>query len=135
MTDNVVARSRMGDLEDKVGIDRLDVLQAERRKLVCRVADLRARYGSFGTFEHLRGICLATVKMKARASAVSNGIKVTEDGLKDIAHASSEYVDFITQATLDRSELTTAEIGITEIEETIRRGNSLAYAAGREMGL
>jgi len=137
MADDVVARSRLGDIEDRLGIDRLDVLLADRYKLVEKVATLRARYGNFGTFEHLRKVMLATVKMKARAESLRDpkAPKPTEGSLDDLAHSAPEYVEFVTQATLDRSELTLLEAKIEAIDATIMRANAITRFAASEARL
>ena len=130
-----MAWTSMHDIEDRLGIDRLDKLLADRYTLVERVADLRARHGAFGTWEHVRKMLLATVAMKARAMAVRDGTKVTETALADIAHASPEYAELVTQATMDRSELTLFEAKIEAIDATIMRANAITRFAASEARL
>jgi chorismate mutase len=125
----------MREVESRLGIEPIDKLLAERYALVERVADLRARHGAFGTWDHARKILLATVAMKARALAVRDGTKVTEGALEDLAHASPEYTEMVTQATLDRSELTLLEAKIEAIDATIMRANAITRFAASEARL
>jgi hypothetical protein len=53
------------ELEDKLGVDRVEELNDERRGIVEELKTLRALYGSFGTFEQLR---------KARRAKLTNEI-------------------------------------------------------------
>src|SRR3990167_8094112 len=89
MDDRIVARSRMAEVEEAIGIPPVEELLAERQQLVERVAELRARHGSFGTFDALRKSKLATIKMLIRAQAqrdgrkADNGKPLTNDQIED----------------------------------------------------
>lgn len=135
MPDNVVSRSPMAHIEDRIGVTPIEELLADRQTLVEAVADLRAMYGPFGTFDAKRKVLLATVAMKARATAQAQGAKVTEASLDETAHASPEYTDFITQATLDRSKLTVLESKIEAIDHTITRSNAVVRYVAAEAHL
>lgn len=135
MPDPIVARSRMADIEERLGIEPIDQLLAERYKLVERVADLRARHGAFGVWDHERKTLLATLRMKARALATRDGLKVTEAWLDDNAHSAPEYDEAVAKATMDRSELTLVEAKIEAIDATIQRANALTRFVTSEMRL
>mgnify|MGYP001266173505 CR=1 FL=1 len=127
MPDNVIARSPMTEIEDRLGVRPLEELKHERRMIVETLSVLKARYGSFGTFEHERKILLATLGMKARAILTRDNLKVTAlaEWLSDQSHAAPEYYDFITRATNERSQLTMLENRVTDIEDEIRRGDAI----------
>lgn len=113
-------------VETRMGIEPLEQLQAKRRELVGEIAELRARYGSFGTTDAERKIRLATIRMKVRAQIVADGVKMTEAAIDDMAHSDPGYVQFITETTRGRASLQIQEDEITCIDEAIRRDQSLA---------
>jgi hypothetical protein len=134
--DPVVGRSRMGDIEDKLGIDRLDLLMAERAQLVEQVATLRARHGTFGLFDHERKVELARLAGLLRAQAVRDKVpKPTAAEIDDGAHCHPDYMSLVTQATIDRANLYRLESRITDINDLIQRGNVLARFAAQEARL
>jgi len=107
----------------------------ERSRLVGEVADYRARYGAGGTFDALRKAELSQIAAELRARAVKDGVKVTEAGLSEAAHADPRYIGFITTATKERAEMAILEDKIDAIEHRIRRNHALAYFAGNEARL
>ncbi len=135
MADRIVALDPMAQVEERMGLRPVSELLAERETLVERVADLRARHGSFGTYGDLRKIELSRIAMMLRAQAVKDGIKVTEGGIEDAAHAHPDYVAFVTAATLQRAEWVRLENQIEAIEATIRRGQSVASYLSAEARL
>jgi len=141
MADHIVVRSRMAEVEDAIGIPPVEELLAERQQLVERVAELRARHGSFGTFDALRKSKLATIKMLIRAQAqrdgrkADNGKPLTNDQIEDEAHAHPDYTEFVIQATRERADLTKAEGLIANIDATIQRANVVARYATAEVHL
>src|SRR3990167_3783435 len=141
MDDRIVARSRMAEVEEAIGIPPVEELLAERQQLVERVAELRARHGSFGTFDALRKSKLATIKMLIRAQAqrdgrkADNGKPLTNDQIEDEAHAHPDYTEFVIQATRERADLTKAEGLIANIDATIQRANVVARYATAEVHL
>lgn len=126
MADEILARSPMADIEARMGIVPVEELLAERRRLVEQVAELRARHGSFGTFDAERKSKLATIKMMLRARAARDQIKKTEMALEDEAHAHPDYVEFVAAATMERARLTKVEALIDSIDATIQRANAVA---------
>ena len=128
-------RTPMGDMESKLGIQPIEELLAERAVLVKRVADLRARYGSGGTWDALRKTQLCQIAALIRAEAVRDSRKMTEAQLDQEAHADPRYVGAITQATKDRVEWAILEDQIQGVNETINRGQVVARFAVAEMHL
>lgn len=123
--DKVVGRSPLAEIEDRLGVRPLEELHAKRRELLEQIAPLRSLHGPFGLFDAQRKILLATLAMKARAIAVRENSKVTEAALTDLSHASPEYAEAITTATLERSRLTMLEAKVQDIEDEIRRSDAV----------
>ena len=132
--DEVLAKG-MADIERKMGLDPLHILLARRQEYVEQAADLRAKYGSFGTFDAMRKSRLSTIKMECRARAVAESRKVTESYLDDEAHADGRYIDIITEATNARAELTIVDAHIEAIDMIIQRANAVARYLTAEMHL
>ena len=134
--DNVVARSPMAEVEERLGIRPIEELLHSRQVLIEELSPLRARYGPFGTWDHERKILLATLAMRARAISVRENMpKVTEASLSDMAHASPEYYDLVTTATLERSHLTLLETMVENIEHEIQRSNAIVRYLSAEARL
>lgn len=128
--------SPMAEAEARLGIQPIDELLDQRHHLVDKVADLRAQYGPFGTFDHIRKIELARLKGLVRAQAVRDGIKkLTNDEVDDTAHDHPDYRDLITRATRDRAAWVRLEAEIEAIDATINRGQAVARFAAAEARL
>lgn len=128
-------RTPQMEIQDRMGIDPLEELLSERDALVKQVAPLRARHGSFGTFDALRKVELATIAASLRAQAVLDGRKVTEAGLDEAAHADPRYIQFVTTATLEKAEWAILENRIQGVNDTINRGNVVGRFLAQEAGL
>lgn len=115
----------MRDTEEQLGIQPIDEMLANRAKLVDQVADLRARFGSFGTFDHLRKIELSRIAGLVRAQAVRDKVKMTAAEVEDATHSHPDYRDFITAATARRAEWVKVESQIEAIDATIQRANAI----------
>ena len=124
--DQIVASSPMAEIEGRLGIDPIHVLNAQRLALINEGCDLRAVHGAFGTFDAQRKSQLAVIKMALRARAQLDKVKVTEASLDDQAHADPRYVEFVTEATKQRARLAQIEGKIEAIDQTIRRANVVA---------
>jgi hypothetical protein len=120
------------DIETRIGIAPLEMLQAERLILVERVATLAAQFGSFGTWDATRKATLAGIKAKLRAEAHRDKVKKTDGQLDDEAHAHSDYTDFITHATQQRAEWIKADRKINDLTERVNRGQMLGRYASME---
>ena len=115
-----------GDVELQMGIQPVEELLAERMHLITKVADLRARFGSFGTFEALRKIELARLRGLIRAQALRDKRKISNDAIDDEAHGHPDYIEFVTLATVKRAEWVKLEALIEGIDMTINRGQAVA---------
>lgn len=133
--DEVVAHSPLTALEVRMGIPPLEGLLAERDVLVKQVAELRAKHGNFGTWDHLRKIELEKIAAVIRAKAVADSVKITEAALDEAAHADMRYVDFVTEGTLEKARWIELENQIQGIEDVIRRGNTVASYLAAEARL
>lgn len=126
----------MHEVEARMGLTPIDELLAKRRSAVETVATLRAKYGSFGTFEHERKIELARIKARIRAELTASGAnKVTNDQIDDLAHADPAYVDAIITATQQRAEWVRLEAKIEAIDMYIQRGQAIARFLAAEARL
>ena len=130
-----VSRSPMADLESKLGIEPIDRLLAERDELVEQSATLHARHGAWGTFDAERKAKLAVIAALLRAQALRDNVKVTEASLTEAAHASGEYMTFVTLATVERAELYRLESRIQNIDQTVQRANMIGRYAASEARL
>ena len=122
----MTAPTSMEDVERKMGLRPLSELLGKRAALIEEVADLRARYGSFGTFDHLRKIELSRLCGLIRAQATAEGRKVSNDVVDEEAHAHPDYIGFIATATEERARWAILEGKVEAIEWYIRRGQSVA---------
>jgi len=111
------------DAEERMGIDRIDILLAERQELIERSAEMAAKYGKFGTFPDIRKAEVSRIKMMLRAQAVGGKVKKTEAQLDDEAHAHPDYTDLLTEATLAKASWIKIEARISAIDTRIARGN------------
>lgn len=131
----LTARTPMGDMESKMGVQPIEELLAERDHLVNQVADLRARFGAFGTYNDLRKIELARIAGLIRAQALRDERKMTGAEVEDATHAHPDYVDFVTTATVERARWVKFEAAIEGIDFTINRGQAIARFATAEAHL
>lgn len=126
MADTLHAYDPMAATERRLGLRPVEELLDERRKLVQRIADYRARFGAFGTFDHLRKVELARIAGLVRAQALRDKVKMTAAEVDDAAHSHPDYRDFIAEATHQRAEWVKLEHEIEAIDWTIRRGQTVA---------
>lgn len=125
----------MADVERKLGVVPIEELLHERATLVDRVADLRARYGPFGTWEAIRKSELARLNALLRGQYTKAEVKVTEAQLDTGAHAHPDYLALIAEATTQRAELARLEAQIEAIEFTIRRADAVIRFTSAEARL
>ena len=122
----------MEDIENRIGIEPIDQLLAEKNVLIEKVADLRAVYGSFGTHDASRKSELARIKGLLRAQYTKAQVKVTETMLDDEAHCHSDYTSFITRATRERAEWVRLESQVEAIDAKLFRGNAIIRYVSNE---
>lgn len=133
--DTVVARTSMAELEAKMGIPPLEGLLAERDELVSQVARLRARHGSFGTWDSERKIALAQAGAVIRAQSALEQRKVTEAAIDEGSHTAPSYVDFVTASISEKADWIVLENRIQGIEDTLLRANAIARYLAAEAHL
>jgi hypothetical protein len=125
--------SATSEVEDRMGIHSLDALLQKRALLIEQVAPLRAKYGSFGTWDALRKIELSKVEAILRGQEPTKG-KWTEGALNTYSHADERYATFVTDATNERATWVVLEAKIEAIDETIMRENAICrYLASEAM--
>ena len=135
MVDRITLRSPMADVEDRLGIEPIHEVMARRERLVEEAAELRALHGSFGLFDARRKTELAAIKMSLRARSQRDKMRVTEGALDDAAHADPRYVEFVTQATIDRARLSVLEHKIHALDESVHRANTITRHLSAEARL
>jgi hypothetical protein len=136
MPDSIVARSRMADIEDAIGVRPIEEVLAERDAVVDEMADLWARYGPGGTWGDHRKSELSAIKMRLRAEYQRDkSQKVTDGYLEDAGHADPGYMALITEATQDRARLKLMEKRLDSIEHAIQRANSVVHYRASEVRL
>ena len=116
----------MAEAELRLGLEPIECLLDDRAKLVDEVATLRAKYGAFGTFDHIRKMELARIAALLRAQATRDKVRMTQGEIDDIAHAHPDYYALVTEATQQRAQWVRLEAKISAIEFTIQRGQSVA---------
>lgn len=125
----------LAEIESRMGIEPLDALHAERAKIVKQAAELRAKHGPFGTYDALRKLEWSRIATIIRAQAVLDQVKMTEAAIEQAAHADSRYIDFITNATLEKAQLSILEDRIQAIGDVILRANAIARYLAAEAHL
>jgi hypothetical protein len=120
------------EMELRAGVEPLSQLLDERRHLVDKVADLRAKFGSFGTWDHLRKIEISRLKALVRLEAMQSKAKMTNDMVDEEAHQHPDYTQFVTLATRQRAEWFRLESQIEAIDFKINRGQGLLRFATYE---
>lgn len=137
MADSIRTRNPMSEIESRAGVQPIDELLDERDTLVQKVANLRAVYGSFGTWEAQRKMMLARLKGQVRAESLrgTTARKLTNDQIDDEAHDHPEYMDFITTATKERATWIVLESKIEAIDFRIQRGQAVVRFASAEARL
>lgn len=127
----------MAEIEARASVQPIEELLDERATLIQRVANLRAVYGSFGTWEAQRKMMLARLKGQVRAEALRGATarKLTNDQIDDEAHDHPEYMDFITMATKERAAWIVLEAKIEAIDFRVQRGQAVLRFASAEARL
>lgn len=120
------------DLEERIGIDPLDHLLAERGQLVAQAAALYAVWGPFGTGEHRRKVALAAAELQVRADLSASGEKATEGKVDAMARSHPTYLKFLDGMEAGRAEWLVTETTLQGINDRIQRGNALTRAYASE---
>lgn len=120
------------EAEGRAGVEAIDLLHAERDKVVGELAPLRAIYGAFGTADHLRKVELARTRQIVQARAVLDGKKLTQDDLDMGARLHEDYVGYIAEMTTGRTRWIQLEERLTAIDQRIQRGQALLRFVANE---
>lgn len=120
------------EMELRAGIEPLAQLLDARYHLVDKVADLRAKFGPWGTWDHLRKIEISRLKSLIRLQAMQSKARVTNDMVDDEAHQHVDYTEFVLLATRERAAWVRLEAQIEAIDFTINRGQGLLRFATYE---
>lgn len=122
-------------MEQKIGIDPVDQLLDKRWRLVLKVADLRAKFGSQGVGEALRKVELSKIKGLVRLQALREKRKVNNEIVDEEAHASAEYQEYLITVSQERARWAKIEEAIADIDFRLYRGQALARYAASEARL
>lgn len=118
--------SPMGDIETRMGIEPIENLLDERRRLVDQVAELRAKYGPWGAWDALRKVQLSQALFRIKEGYRAAGIKRSNDEVDAEAHADGDYIAFVRLAVTERAKWVKLEERITAIDFIINRAQAVA---------
>ena len=120
------------EIELRIGIEPIEGLLNMRRSVVDKIAELRAIYGAFGTWEHRRKGELSRIKSLIRLQAMKDNRKMNNDQVDEEAHEHPDYTVFIVNATRERSEYFRLEAKVEDIDYRINRGQALIRYVSNE---
>jgi len=111
------------EIQIRMGLPPIESLLAERDTLVSKVAKLRARHGSFGTWDSERKVVLETGAAIIRAKAATENRKITEAQIESEKHTAESYLAFLTESLIEKATWIETENRIQSVEDLIQRGN------------
>jgi len=119
------------DAEDRMGVEPVDVLLANRATIVDALAPLWAEYGSGGIGEHRLSAERCRIVGLLRAMAAAKGEKITEAALEAGSKEHPEYIGMMAQQTTDRARFFRLQEDLRAIDFRLNRGQALlrAYAS------
>ncbi len=124
----------MSEIEQRIGIEPLDRLHAERDKIVTELAPLRARHGPGGVWEAQRKVEWSKLAVVLREGQ-PEGKRMTEAEIEQRAHAHDRYVQFLVTGVIEKERYFTLETQLDGIADRINRGQAIARFAAAELGL
>lgn len=109
-------------LEARAGVDSLEELQAERRKLLPRFAELAGKFkgGASASADTKRKQHRALVSKRILASWPDGQKEPSEAALERMANSDIEHLAYVESLERDFTEYVLLEYRITEIAEKIR---------------
>jgi hypothetical protein len=118
-------------LESRAGVESLDVLHDKRRRLIDRIAPLKALHGHNGLWDDKRKQMLEACKVRARMELTAASQKATDAMVEAMAYGDEQYATFLDRGVEDRIEYLTLANALTELEERIqsRQTELLCYNA------
>lgn len=117
---------RSTPLEERAGVDALELLHHARRVVMAQLAPLKALHGPFGKWDARRKHLLAAVAVRVRLNLEARGGKVTGEMVDSEAHADPQYERVVDEGIADATRYHLLQTELDEIEERIR---------SREIGL
>lgn len=126
------SQSDTADMEAKIGVDPVAALLDKRWRLVLKVADLRAKYGSQGVGEALRKVELSKIKGLVRMKALQEHRKINNEIVDEEAHASDQYQEFLIHMSQERARWAKIEEAISDIDFRLYRGQALIRYSAME---
>lgn len=120
------------EIELRAGVEPIDDLLAQRHALVEQSAELWARFGPFGTWDHERKAELARLKALVRLQADRDKRKLNNDQVDDESRAHPDYTVFVVEGTKGRAEFFRLNSRIEAIDYRINRGQALVRYVSNE---
>lgn len=121
------------DAEDRAGVERMDVLLADRDTIVSALAPMWAEYGPGGIGEHRLSAERARIIGMLRAMATANEQKITEAALEAGSRAHPDYMGLMARQTTERAEFFKLQEQLRAIDFRLNRGQALIRAYASEI--
>lgn len=120
------------EIEERAGVESLETLHAERRRLLAEFAPLDAQFGNNG-----KGWEAARKRHRALVSAMVEAEQGTmaENKLERLANADNRHVTFVQDIEAKQPRWYQLKNELAEIEERIESRKAELYYAGREASL
>lgn len=137
LTDREAGESRdwITPLESRAGVDSLDMLHHQRRRVMERLAPLKALHGSFGKWDARRKHLLAAIEVRVRRRLEAAGGKVSAQQVEAEAHADPGYEAVIDEGIEQAAQYHRLQVELEEIEEKIRSREIALMAYNQELRL
>lgn len=120
------------DLEAKAGVESLEVLHAERRTIIAKLAPLEILFGSGGdrwtAKRRQHRDTIAKILMDEQPSLAIGKIEI-------LANADERHVKFCEETEGKYIEYLKEKTALSEVEERIENRKAELYFAGKEAGL
>jgi len=119
------------DAEDRMGVEPVDKLLADRAGIVEALAPMWAEYGPGGIGEHRLSAERSRIIGLLRAMAAAEDKKVTEAALEAGSRAHPAYLAMMAKQTTERAEFFRQQEQLRAIDFRLNRGQALlrAYAS------
>jgi hypothetical protein len=113
-------------LEDRAGVESLETLHAERRKINERLAPLKAVHGHNGVYDARRQQMTRAMQVRAAATLTGRGEKATDRAVEAAALNDPQYLAWLDRMEAEKVAFINCQTELDEIDERIRN---------REIGL
>lgn len=126
-------------VEAVADVEAIDMLHADRRKVIKEMKHFKAWYGAFGMYDDYRKQYLSTLIVLVKEMPEADGSKrakpMSDKEADARAHAHPKYKEFLDRCQKDRIKYIQLDIMLTEIEERIRSRDLEIQHATRSLRL